>query len=637
MASTSFESPSVPAASKVLDQSSPYFLYPSDSPRMSLDKKQRVITVYSSPAGDHSSYLVADSNAPPQYSQNKLRNHTPEYRSKKLNTSLKCSHCKKIGHTVDKCYRIIGFPNDFKFTKNKKILNTVWSNVVILSDLPGYSSSLPNYASQVGNQFNRASQHICFDAIDFATLTPLNQTINITLPNSFRVPSMKRPLVFGEAQNGLYQFFPSNLQSKSPIKEDAISSFSSCSSLSNSVSSSNSSDFHLWHFLSMVQRQFNSKVKIIRSDNALELGKGTVTSEFLLSQGILHQTLCISTPHQNVFPFRRTSGPAPIFSHSHPTSTNSYTIPSGPNLTPISTTTQDPSSPSTSNFNFDPTSSIPDLIVPLLETTTPLEPRRSSRTHKQPAYLDDYYCNNVLLTDLTTSCFTSPISPQVFPFGALSSTNQLVVNSISFVIELAIYAQAIIHPGWQTTMNDEIEALISNQTWDVVELPKDKKALPLVKMTTIRCLLTIGAKRKWPLFQQDVSNAFLHGDLDEEVYMKFPVGMVFPSPNLVCRLKKSLYGLRQASQQWFARLSAALHFKVFREDNRLIVTQRKFTLELLAEFDCAHFPLVSSPLDPSVKLSSSSGELITDPTVYRRLIVKLNYLTHTRPDLSYAV
>lgn len=55
----------------------------------------------------------------------------------------------------------------------------------------------------------------------------------------------------------------------------------------------------LKQFLSIVQRQFNSKVKIIRSDNALELGKGTVTSELLLSQGILHQTSCISTPQQN--------------------------------------------------------------------------------------------------------------------------------------------------------------------------------------------------------------------------------------------------------------------------------------------------------------------------------------------------
>lgn len=173
-------------------------------------------------------------------------------------------------------------------------------------------------------------------------------------------------------------------------------------------------------------------------------------------------------------------------------------------------------------------------------------------------------------------------------------------------------------PRWSDAVTIEADALELNHTWDITDLPPGKVAIgckwvfrikfradgtierfkarlvvlgnrqqegvdyketfaPVVKMSTVRILLEISAAKGWELYQMDVHNAFLHGDLDEEVYMKLPPGFKSSSPNQVCKLRKSLYGLRQAPRCWFAKLSTALKnfgFKQNYSDYSLFTLQR---------------------------------------------------------------
>ena len=176
-------------------------------------------------------------------------------------------------------------------------------------------------------------------------------------------------------------------------------------------------------------------------------------------------------------------------------------------------------------------------------------------------------------------------------------------------------------------MEKEIEALLANHTWEVVTLPTGKKPIgckwvfkvklkadgslerckarlvaqgytqkygidydetfsPVVKMATVRCIIAVAANMNWDIYQLDVNNAFLHGDLHEEVYMRMPEGIPNPE-NKVCKLTKSLYGLKQASKQWFAKLHSELQKQGFiqsKNDYSLFIKKHEGYITLAAVY-----------------------------------------------------
>ncbi|KAE8684638.1 Chitin elicitor receptor kinase 1 [Hibiscus syriacus] len=116
---------------------------------------------------------------------------------------------------------------------------------------------------------------------------------------------------------------------------------------------------------------------------------------------------------------------------------------------------------------------------------------------------------------------------------------------------------------WESSMKDEMDSLMSNQTWELAELPPGKRALHNKWIYRIKeehdgskhykaRLVVKGFQQK-----EDVKTTFLHGDLEEEIYMRQPEGFIEAGKkNLVCRLKKSLYGLKQAPRQWYKKFDS---------------------------------------------------------------------------------
>ena len=94
----------------------------------------------------------------------------------------------------------------------------------------------------------------------------------------------------------------------------------------------------------------------------------------------------------------------------------------------------------------------------------------------------------------------------------------------------------------------------------------------MARLNSVRVLISLAVFHDWPLFQLDVKNAFLYGDLQEEVYREQPPGFVAQGESsFVCKLKKAIYGLKQSPKAWYDKLSGVLLALEFKRDTSLVL------------------------------------------------------------------
>jgi hypothetical protein len=235
----------------------------------------------------------------------------------------------------------------------------------------------------------------------------------------------------------------------------------------------------------------------------------------------------------------------------------------------------------------------------------------------------------------------SPLQPRHSSSGgdralaaSVSDERSHTVNTESTVMVPQTYAEAMASPEreqWSQAMLEELTSQAANHTWTLVKLPAARKAVgckwvfdikynadgsinrfkarlvakgcsqkegvdftetfaPVARMPSLRALLAIAAAQDLEIHQMDVKTAFLNGDLEEDIYMEQPPGFVAQGSqaNLVCKLNRSLYGLRQAGRAWYKKIDAALNelgLKPTMSDNCIYVLREASTVYVLLYVD----------------------------------------------------
>ncbi|GJU90604.1 ribonuclease H-like domain-containing protein [Tanacetum coccineum] len=437
-------------------------------------------------------------------------------------------------------------------------------------------------------------------------------------------------------------------------------------------------------FYNLIENQFKRKIKVFRSDNGTEFVNQTVT-KLCSDKGIIHQTSCVYTPKQNEIAERKHrhllnvarslmfQGRIPLkmwteyinhinfFDIEYPDILNDDERVANDLNKNKSDSSSSSVSRSNNNTNFPVDSgndadSSDDFVATQNEVVAKLEEnvfsegnldqnlssshgvqnvRRSSRQSVFQRNYNDFVVESKVKYGLEKYVGYSKLNSENLCFIKFKSSG-----------EIDRYKARLVAQGFGQKEGIDYEETFS----------------PVVKMVTIRCLLNIVVCMSWPVFQLDVNNAFLYGDLEEVVYMKPPEGYV-PSDNKsdkgvflallvyvdeiiitgnsVSEIEKFKVFLKSKFMiKDLGKLKYFLGIEVVDTDKGICLNQRKYVLDLLSEYGMLACKPAKTPLMSKLVISNEASEndpLLENITYYQKLMGKLIYLTNTRPDISYVV
>ncbi|GKV32736.1 hypothetical protein SLEP1_g41320 [Rubroshorea leprosula] len=255
----------------------------------------------------------------------------------------------------------------------------------------------------------------------------------------------------------------------------------------------------------------------------------------------------------------------------------------------------------------------------------------------------------------------------------LEVSRQTAEESLSQDCDPLTYEEAVKEEKWQKAMAEEIGSIERNQTWELTDLleghkttgvkwiyktklkengavDKSKARLvakgykqefgidyqevfaPVARMDTIRLVIALAAQNSWPIYQLGVKSTFLHGNLQEQVFIDQPPGYVkFGSEHKVYKLKKALYGLKQASR------ACGNDFGMLEKFKQSMKLEFEMTDLVLDRFQMKNCNSVTTSVDKGVKLVKDPGGRFVDSKLYKQIVGSLMYLTARRPDIMHGI